>query len=548
MTALAQGSAGVALVMCFALLRTSQVSAATILLAIQSAAVALPAVILRQPLMAVPPVLLGCLVWLARHQGPEWETPMWEIPVRDHHTAPPGGAKRGIGVGAVLAVLCQSQGALAVPSAIVLLSILLAATRPHRRMQVIALIAAQNGIALAGSIVAEPVSFPAGLLLPAACFALPLPLAAGLLLPSAVLWPNRTALALARSRIGGLARAIPWIDLALALGTLAATLIFPLDGTGSIFAPLLGLDGVMRSWVRRKRCATTPMRRGFALAHGGLSVLAVCAPDLTMAWLAVLGAAAMALLPTLSRRWGSAVLAFLAAGLSLFGLLLLPATQSAIGYFSLFAGFAVIAAVVPDLAAVLVLLLLRLASQAPWPPGAEALGIGVAVIALLSTAVLVTTAPRSHRPALLLLGQASIAALAICTGQPEGRFAALVLLVLLILSRSAARVTDGLAATVARASLGGIPPLGVFPGIVLVVLTLSAYDPWLLLPVGAGLIPLGLASLPTRMPDLSPRPDCLPQKAIPSVAWLPLLLAILAGYFAPDGLVRWWHILTAGRT
>ena len=33
---------------------------------------------------------------------------------------------------------------------------------------------------------------------------------------------------------------------------------------------------------------------------------------------------------------------------------------------------------------------------------------------------------------------------------------------------------------------------------------------------------------------------------IPSIAWLPLLLAILAGYFAPDGLVHWWHVLTAG--
>jgi hypothetical protein len=36
--------------------------------------------------------------------------------------------------------------------------------------------------------------------------------------------------------------------------------------------------------------------------------------------------------------------------------------------------------------------------------------------------------------------------------------------------------------------------------------------------------------------------------AMPSIAWLPLLLAVLAGYFAPDGLVQWWRILTAGRT
>jgi hypothetical protein len=27
---------------------------------------------------------------------------------------------------------------------------------------------------------------------------------------------------------------------------------------------------------------------------------------------------------------------------------------------------------------------------------------------------------------------------------------------------------------------------------------------------------------------------------------LPLALALLTGYFAPEGLVRWWHVLTVG--
>ena len=82
--------------------------------------------------------------------------------------------------------------------------------------------------------------------------------------------------------------------------------------------------------------------------------------------------------------------------------------------------------------------------------------------------------------------------------------------------------------------------MGVFPGLVLVVVTLSAYDPWLLLPLGAALIPIVLTEFPGRIADIAPR------MKIPSVAWLPLVLAILAGYFAPDGLVHWWRVLTAG--
>jgi hypothetical protein len=247
------------------------------------------------------------------------------------------------------------------------------------------------------------------------------------------------------------------------------------------------------------------------------------------------------LLPTLSRRWSSAVVAFISAGLALFGILLLPSTSSLLGFFSLFAGFAMMAAIVPDLAVVLVILILRLADGSPWAPAAEAIGIGVATIALLACAVLLTNPIRAHRATLLTLSQASIAALAICTGQAEGRFAALILLILLILTRAAARVTDGLAATLAMAGLGGVPPLGVFPGLVLVALAITAVYPWLLLPVGAALIPMVLASVPRHIPDFSR------QTAIPSIAWLPLLAAVLVGYFAPNPIIHWWRILTAGR-
>jgi hypothetical protein len=527
MTALAQGSAGLALVMGFALLVTRQVTAAAILLAAQSGAVALTAVLLHQPLMAIPPLVLAGGAWLVRHETP------------DPRTAPAGGAKLGIAVGTVLAILCQTLGVLALPSAIVLLSVLLAATRSHKLMQAMALVAMQNGLVLAGSLVSRADALPAALLFPIACVALPLPLAAGLLIPAIVPWRLNLARLNTAAWLG-------WIDLGLALTMLAATLVVPLASLAAVFAPLLALDGVLRSCVRRGRHTLSATRRGAALAQTGFTVLAVCAPNLITAWLAVLAAMAMGLLPALSRRWGAAVLAFLAAGLSLFGILLLPVAPPVpppmIPWFSLFAGFATIAAVVPDVAIVLMILLLRLANQMPWPPGVEPLGIGIALISLLACASMLTNPVRSRRASLLVLGQASIAALTICTGTAEGRFAALVLLILLLLSRAAARITDGLGARLALAGLAGVPPLGVFPGLVLVVLAWSANDPRVLLPLGIALIPIVLAGLPRQLPDFALR------LAIPSIAWLPLLLAVLAGYVAPDSLIHWWRVLTAGRT
>jgi hypothetical protein len=618
MTALAQGSAGLALVIGFALLCIRQTGAASILLALQSAAVAMGAVAVHQPIIALPPVALASGIWFARSRTNS-----------DPRTQPVGGAKLGVGAGAILAILCQSLGNMGLPLAVVLLALLLAATRTHPLMRTMALVAVQNGIVLAACL-GFPPAFLLPSLLPFACLVLPLPLAAGLLIPAVTGHGTRT-----RAWLG-------WTDLALSLAVFAATFVVPLDPIASVFAPLLGLDCVMRSEARRKRHAgieglaphatrfgNTIAWRGLALANSVFLVLAVCAPNQIIAWLAVLAAMATALLPTLRRRWDQAVLANLGAGILLLGLLLVSATPSVVGYFSLFAGFAAISAVVPDLAAVSVILLLRLAIREHWPPAAEALGVGIALIALLSCAILLirgrrpivanvgewathvigasspgphpgtaesptiftgpppqlmagwanpeddtkanapsganirasalmfgpmASVPRSaakpdtgvalngDRVTLILLSQAGIAALAICMGQADGRFAALVLLILLILTRSAARITHGPIATLALAGLAGVPPLGVFPGVVLVVLAMSGQDAWLLLPLGLAAIPIFLAGVPRHFPNLWSVP------ALRSIFWVPLVLAVLVGYFAPDGLSHWWHIITAGRS
>ncbi len=272
--------------------------------------------------------------------------------------------------------------------------------------------------------------------------------------------------------------------------------------------------------------------RSLALLTGVLLVLAVCSPNPIIAWLAVLASIATALLPTLTRRWNAAMLAFLGAGIALFGLLLLTLAPSVPGYFSVFAGFTAIAAIVPDLAPVLVVLLLRLANQAPWPPAAESLGLAIALIALLVCATMVWG--KSPRSSVTLLQQshACIAALSVCLGQSDGRFAALVLLVLVILSRAAARVTDGPAASLAIAGLAGLPPLGVFPGLVLVVLVLTGHDAWLLLPAGCRLHP-DLARQPAKAPANLPAQGSDPLGRLAAVGPCPLLRLLRAGRTGP---------------
>jgi hypothetical protein len=500
--------AGLALVMGFALLCVRQISAGAILLAVQSGAVAVAALVAHLPLMAIPPILLAAGVWFTPDV----------LATLEARTVPVGGAKLGVAAAAVLAVLCQSQSTGALPLAVILVAVLLAATRRHPLMHVMALVGLQNGIVLASAqpgVLLPEVVLPR-VLLSGACFALPLPLAVGILA--------------AHLRSGKTAAWLGWVDFGMALVIFVATILVPLDSIGSIFAPLLGLEGALRAWRRRNRQAL-PARRGLALLTGLFQVLAVSVPDVTMSWLAVLACIATSLLPVMTRRWDDAVLAVLGAGIALFGLTALG--PSILGYFSMFAGFIAIAAVVPDLAPILVVLILRLANQAPWSAGIEAIGLTVALLALLACAALLL---RRSSAALLQQSQACVAALSICLGQADGRFAGLVLLILLILCRSAARIADQPIAGLAIAGLGGVPPLGVFPALVLVVLAISGHRAWLLLPLGAAFVPILLASLPRRLPGVSP-----------SVGWVPLALAVLTGYFAPEGLVHWWHVLTAGR-
>jgi len=199
LTALAQGCGGLALVMSFALLRTRQIRSAAGLLAVQAVVSAISAIALHQPLMALPPLLLAACVWLAPGR----------IAMLEPGTAPIGGAKIGILAASVLAALCQSQGAIGLPLAVILLSALLAVTRRHGLMHVIALMAMQNGLGLAACVIMLDADL-SPTLLPLACFVLPLPLAVAVMIPP-----------MTRRRKPA-AKWLCWIDLAVSLSVLAA--------------------------------------------------------------------------------------------------------------------------------------------------------------------------------------------------------------------------------------------------------------------------------------------------------------------------------------
>lgn len=579
MSAVAQGMAGLALVMNFALLGTRRMQAASNLLAVQSLAVAISALAQHRPLIAAAAAVVDIIgaQWFINRQpfGLELKTPapaaqrsagsrrakppgcqtlqaadglpveptwqssvpaVWE-PLGGRATRRTGRAKPGIIVGAGLAMLCQTCGPLAVPLAVVLLSILLAATWSDRWMRLVALVSLQNGLALAACSATLP---PLSAL---ACFILPLPFAAGISLAKTADRDLRI--------LGWKHRWLGWVQLMVAIGLTALSLTIPLDPLASVFAPLIGVWGISDAWAARKRGARTLAQRWTALAKLVFMLVAVGTTQPAVAWVAVLGAVTATLFPVLRRRWNSVLLAYCSAGLSLLGLLAMPLGIPSVSYMALFTGYAAVTAVVPDLGVVIVVLILRLTMQPNMPSLAGTILTGLALMGLLVCAVLLTVGvghPVSrisrNQATLMQLGQTSVAALALGIGLPEARFAAVVLLILLVLTLAGARIAHGPTAIAARAGFGGVPPFGVFPGLVLVLLVISREAPWLLLPFGLALAATIAAGIPRRS---APKPTpAWPWSAFRCAGLVPLALAFVFGFIAPERLVNWLHAITAG--
>lgn len=93
-------------------------------------------------------------------------------------------------------------------------------------------------------------------------------------------------------------------------------------------------------------------------------------------------------------------------------------------------------------------------------------------------------------------------------------------------------------------AIAGLPPFGVFVPEFLLVTTIAAKSPWLVIPVGLGLL-VGLAALLARASSLAfgpatPSPGEAPGVAALVPLWLHLALVLLAGLWLPPPLVGWF--------
>lgn len=490
MTAVVQGASGIALTLALLLLWVRHATLLGLTVGAQSIAVAVAAVAAHRPVLAAPCLVVVAGLWLLRDRlemlrGSEPATP-WLLPG-----------------GVALTFLCQSQGAVSASLSVALLALMFAATSGAP----LALLALQNGLVLACCLVphlpllAQLPLAAAGLVVAAPAVAAIFPWPRDLRLPT---WAG-------------------WIDLGLCFAVLAATLTLPLDGLGSLFAPLLAVDGVARSWLRVQATGLHATTRGLVLLRLVLMVASVSTPVPLVASLAIGGALLATQSPTLWRWPERTLLAFAGAALLPVGLAIAPAT---IGYVAVFAGFAVIAIVAPDLGVVAAVLLLRLALT-HLPQEASIAAAVVSIAGLLVAAWL-------RRPQSAIC---AIAALSLAAGHADGRFAAMVLLLLAIPVRMAQRFPDRTVITAAGMGLTGALPVGVFPALVLVASALAARSGWFLLPLGIAIVPAVIASLP--------RPMSWRWAASPG--WLPLAVALAAGYFAPEGMVSWLQAIASGQ-
>lgn len=321
-----------------------------------------------------------------------------------------------------------------------------------------------------------------------------------------------------------------WLVLAIALSLpwqdAAAIPLLRQDQAGALAAILVALAAVaVRSAPGRAKPSGDRILGQVML--GGMLLAAVANhPVLTAAALAL--TVAVALARDLPAGWYRVPLCGAGLGLVLFGSILPPSPVAA-GCAVL--GLATLVAALPVLLPLLPLLALRFAG-----PELTAIGIGAT---LACAAGLLRRQARASTLKLVTFGQAGVVGMAFGLGTTEAVFAGAVLLILLVLCQAAcllARV-GGLAAPLAAASMAGLPPFGLFPGLALTVIATARYSPWLLVPLLPGAAALGWAvivRLPT--PGIAPNDRWSP-------AWLPLAAALLVGLFMPASCADWLRAL-----
>ncbi len=317
----------------------------------------------------------------------------------------------------------------------------------------------------------------------------------------------------------GLALCLPW-NLGAAGDLLSA------DRLGAMVAVLVALAGcAARIYPHRQR--PTALIAG-QIMLGGMLVAVVRGEPLMIA-LGLIITIAAALARDLPARWHRVPLFGAGLGLVLFGMLVAPSRLAA-GCALL--GLGTLAAVVPETLIVMLSVALRLSVLAR----PETIAVGVAALLACSAVLLLRPNQRRHL-GLVGLGQGGVVAMAFGLGSPDSLFAGLVLLILLAMSQIAVGMAreGGGDALVAAAGLAGFPPLGVFPGVALVVVAIAQRTPALLLPLLGGLGAMGWIVI-SRLPSFRSVRFSLSQI---SPAWFPVAVALLIGFFLPTPAVDW---------
>ena len=246
-----------------------------------------------------------------------------------------------------------------------------------------------------------------------------------------------------------------------------------------------------------------------------------------------------------------------AAGcLVLFGLIALPSAPTLLALGCLLLGQAMLVVLVPALLPLVLVLVPRFRGIASLthdaaPTDAMLIGLGLAT-ALVCGAVLlmrprwlmrslgVMRSGARNRLTLLHIAQTGIGVFAFGLGTAEALFAGLITLLLLTVTWTAVEVSNAGKAErlVAVGGLAGLPPFGVWPGLVLIVLATAHRSVWLLLALSLALGLIAWATI-ARLP-----PRRWTRAPVPALAWVPLAATVLLGLAMPDAVTAWLRTLT----
>ena len=242
--------------------------------------------------------------------------------------------------------------------------------------------------------------------------------------------------------------------------------------------------------------------------------------------------------------------------LILFGLIALPSAPTLLALGCLLLGQAMLVVMVPALLPLVLVLVPRFRGIASLTHDAALtdamlMALGLATALACGSALLMR--PRwlirslglvrfggQDRLAFLHIAQTGIGVFAFGLGTAEALFAGLITLLLVTVTWTAVEIsTAGKAERlVAVAGMAGLPPFGVWPGLVLVVLATAHRSVWLLLALS---LALGLIAWATvaRLPA-----GRWTRSAVPALAWVPLAATVLLGLAIPDIATAWLRNLT----